>query len=126
LGFKGTISEYELVLMHNRLERGRLHKAKRCALIQDVPCGYVKLPTAEVARDPDEQAQATVQMVFDKLESGPNRVLTPGAGLGYAARDHDQSADPSHLQAPHLDPPDQPHDLATDPGPQRVFHRPAP
>ena len=29
LGFKGTISEYELVLMHNRLERGRLHKAKR-------------------------------------------------------------------------------------------------
>jgi DNA invertase Pin-like site-specific DNA recombinase len=68
LGFKGTISEYELVLMHNRLERGRLHKAKRCALIQDVPCGYVKRPTGEVARDPDEQAQATVQMVFDKFD----------------------------------------------------------
>jgi DNA invertase Pin-like site-specific DNA recombinase len=68
LGFKGTISEYELVLMHNRLERGRLHKAKRCALIQDVPCGYVKLPTGEVARDPDEQAQSTVQMVFDKFD----------------------------------------------------------
>jgi hypothetical protein len=68
LGFKGTISEYELVLMHNRLERGRLHKAKRCALIQDVPCGYVKLPTGEVTRDPDEQAQATVQMVFDKFD----------------------------------------------------------
>jgi DNA invertase Pin-like site-specific DNA recombinase len=68
LGFKGTISEYELVLMHNRLERGRLHKARRCALIQDVPCGYVKLPTGEVARDPDEQAQATVQMVFDKFD----------------------------------------------------------
>ena len=54
LGFKGTISEYELVLMHNRLERGRLHKANRCALFLDVPCGYVKLPTGEVARDPDE------------------------------------------------------------------------
>jgi DNA invertase Pin-like site-specific DNA recombinase len=68
LGFKGTISEYELVLMRNRLERGRLHKAKRGALILDVPCGYVKLPTGEVARDPDEQAQATVQLIFDKFD----------------------------------------------------------
>ena len=68
LGFKGTISEYELVLMHNRLERGRLRKAKRGALILDVPCGYVKLPTGEVARDPDEQVQATVQLVFDKFD----------------------------------------------------------
>ena len=68
LGFKGTISEYELVLMHNRLERGRLHKAKRCALFHDVPSGYVKLPTGEVARDPDEQVQATVRMVFDKFD----------------------------------------------------------
>ena len=72
LGFKGTISEYELVLMHNRLERGRLHKAKRGALILNVPCGYVKLPTGEVTRDPDEQVQATVQLVFDKFdELGP-------------------------------------------------------
>ena len=54
--------------MHNRLERGRLHKAKRGALILDVPCGYVKLPTGEVARDPDEQVQATVQLVFDKFD----------------------------------------------------------
>jgi DNA invertase Pin-like site-specific DNA recombinase len=68
LGFKGAISEYGLVPMHNRLGRGRLHKARRCALIQDVPCGYVKLPTGEVARDPDEQAQSTVQMVFDKFD----------------------------------------------------------
>jgi DNA invertase Pin-like site-specific DNA recombinase len=68
LGFKGTISEYELVLMHNRLERGRLHKANRCALFLDVPCGYVKLPTGEVDRDPDEQVQSTVQLVFDKFD----------------------------------------------------------
>jgi DNA-directed RNA polymerase specialized sigma24 family protein len=60
------------------------------------------------------------------LETGPNRVLTPGAGLGYAGWGHDQSGNPSHLQAPHLDPPDQPHDLAADPGPQREFPRPTP
>ena len=68
LGFKGTISEYELVLMHNRLERGRLHKANRCALFLEVPWGYVKLPTGEVVRDPDEQVQATVQLIFDKFD----------------------------------------------------------
>jgi DNA invertase Pin-like site-specific DNA recombinase len=68
LGFKGTISEYELVIMHNRLERGRLHKANRCALFLDVPCGYVKLPTGEVARDPDEQVQSIVQLIFDKFD----------------------------------------------------------
>jgi DNA invertase Pin-like site-specific DNA recombinase len=68
LGFKGTISEYELVLMHNRLERGRLHKANRCALFLDVPCGYVKLPTGEVARDPDEQVQSTLRLIFDKFD----------------------------------------------------------
>jgi DNA invertase Pin-like site-specific DNA recombinase len=68
LGFKGTISEYELVLMRNRLERGRLHKANRCALFLDVPWGYVKLPTGEVVHDPDEQVQATVQLIFDKFD----------------------------------------------------------
>ena len=68
LGFKGAISEYELILMHNRLERNRLHKARRCALFLDVPGGYVKLPTGGVDRDPDEQVQATVQLVFDKFD----------------------------------------------------------
>jgi DNA invertase Pin-like site-specific DNA recombinase len=68
LGLKGTISEYELVIMKNRLERGRLHKAQRGALILDVPCGYVKLPTGEVVLDPDEQVQATVRLIFDKFD----------------------------------------------------------
>jgi len=54
--------------MHNRLERNRLHKAKRCALFLDVPGGYVKLPTGEAVRDPDEQVQATVKLVFDKFD----------------------------------------------------------
>ncbi len=45
-----------------------MHKANRCALFLDVPWGYVKLPTGEVARDPDEQVQATVQLIFDKFD----------------------------------------------------------
>src|SRR5206468_12901027 len=43
LGLKGTISEFELVTMHNRLERGKLNKAQRGELFYFVPTGYVKV-----------------------------------------------------------------------------------
>jgi hypothetical protein len=62
------MSEVELITMRNRLERGKLHKAERGELVLNVPCGYVKLPTGEVAFDPDEQARPTVQLVFDKFD----------------------------------------------------------
>src|SRR5260370_19610386 len=68
LGLKGTMSEYELITMHNRLEGGKLHKAQRCELIQSVPCGYLKLPNGEAVLDPDEQARSTVRLVFDKFD----------------------------------------------------------
>jgi DNA invertase Pin-like site-specific DNA recombinase len=67
LGLKGTISEYELVTMRNRLERGKLNKAQRGELFHRVPFGYVQLPTGEVVFDPDEQARAVVQLLFDKF-----------------------------------------------------------
>jgi DNA invertase Pin-like site-specific DNA recombinase len=68
LGLKGTMSEYELVTMHNRLEGGKLHKARRCELILSVPCGYLKLPTGEAVLDPDEEARSIVRLVFDKFD----------------------------------------------------------
>jgi DNA invertase Pin-like site-specific DNA recombinase len=67
LGLKGTMSEVELTTMRNRLERGKLHKAQRGDLILEVPCGYLKRPNGEVALEPDEQARATVQLVFDQF-----------------------------------------------------------
>ena len=67
LGLKGTISEFELVTMRNRLERGKLNKAQRGDLFLKVPLGYLKLPTGEVILEPDEQARAVVQMLFDKF-----------------------------------------------------------
>jgi DNA invertase Pin-like site-specific DNA recombinase len=50
LGLKGNISEYEIVIMHNRLQRARLSKARKGELILDVPWGYVKLPTGSRPR----------------------------------------------------------------------------
>jgi DNA invertase Pin-like site-specific DNA recombinase len=57
LGLKGIMSEMELHIMRNRLERGRDHKAQRGELFFSVPVGYVILPTGEVDFDPDEQAR---------------------------------------------------------------------
>lgn len=67
LGLKGIMSEMELHIMRNRLERGRDHKAQRGALFFSVPVGYVILPTGEVDFDPDEQAREVIRLIFDKF-----------------------------------------------------------
>jgi DNA invertase Pin-like site-specific DNA recombinase len=68
LGLKGIMSEMELHIMQNRLERGRDHKAQRGELFFSVPMGYVILPTGEVDFDPDEQAQEVMRLIFDKFD----------------------------------------------------------
>ena len=68
LGMKGAMSEYELITLRNRLERGRDNKAARGELFLHVPIGYVKSPSGEVMQEPDEQARGIVQLVFDKFE----------------------------------------------------------
>jgi DNA invertase Pin-like site-specific DNA recombinase len=69
LGMKGTISEFELITLRNRLERGRDNKAARGELVLHVPIGYYKVPTTgEVVIEPDEEARAVVQLVFDKFK----------------------------------------------------------
>ena len=68
LGLKGIMSEMELHIMRNRLDRGRDNKAQRGELFHGVPMGYVILPTGEVDFDPDEQAREVVQLIFDKFD----------------------------------------------------------
>ena len=67
LGLKGTMSEFELFTMRNRLERGRLHKAQRGELFFTAPMGYVLLPSGEIIKEPDEQARAVTQLILDKF-----------------------------------------------------------
>ena len=66
LGLKGTLSEVELHTMRNRLERGKLNKAKRGELFLHAPNGFVKDDHGQLILDPDEQVRAVVQLVFDK------------------------------------------------------------
>src|SRR5262249_48168698 len=68
LGLKGSISEYELITMRNRLERGRLHKAQRGELFHSVPTGYLKLSSDRVTLDPDEQVREVIRLIFDKYD----------------------------------------------------------
>ena len=84
LGLKGTMSEVELHTMRNRLERGKLNKAKRGEYFVHAPTGFVKDDNGQLILDPDEQVRAVVQLVFDKyMELG-----TYHAVFRYM-RDHD-------------------------------------
>ncbi len=65
---KGTISEFELVTMKNRLEGGRLRKAGRGELFHRVPTGYIKLSSDRVEMDPDDQVREVVRLIFDKYD----------------------------------------------------------
>jgi DNA invertase Pin-like site-specific DNA recombinase len=93
LGLKGTMSEFELCTMRNRLDRGKLNKAARGELFFKVPCGYVKLPSGELAFDPDEQARDVVRSVFDKFDELGSihavfrDLLSHGIRLGMRAQD---------------------------------------
>jgi len=84
LGLKGTMSEAELHILKARMLAGRKAKAGRGELGKPVPMGYMRRPSGEVAFDPDEQAQATIRLVFDLFD----RFRTVGKVMTYLV-EHD-------------------------------------
>ena len=69
LGLKGTLSEAELHVLRQRMNQGRLNKAKRGELFNHPPIGYVRLhASGELAIDPDQQVQSVVRLLFDKFD----------------------------------------------------------
>ena len=68
LGLKGTMSEAELHTIKMRMHAGRNAKAARGELGMQVPLGYVRRPSGEVVKEPDEQARAAVEMIFEQFE----------------------------------------------------------
>jgi DNA invertase Pin-like site-specific DNA recombinase len=65
LGLKGTMSEAELHILKRRMLEGKRAKARRGELGMQVPMGYIRRPSGEAIKDPDEQAQGTIEMVFN-------------------------------------------------------------
>ena len=68
LGLKGTLSEAELHVLRQRMNEGRLNKARRGELLTHAPIGYVRTITGDLVIDPDEQVQSVVRMIFDKFD----------------------------------------------------------
>ncbi|MFG2943569.1 recombinase family protein [Streptomyces sp. NPDC048282] len=93
LGLKGTISEAELHLIKQRMWNGRIGKARRGELAVPLPVGYLRLADGHVVKDPDEQVQAVVRLVFDLFDelgliNGVLRFLVDhGIQIGVRARE---------------------------------------
>lgn len=81
LGLRALMSEAELHLIRQRMNLGRMNKARRGALFTSVPMGYIRSGDG-VALDPDAQVQTALRLAFDKFEE----LGTVGAVLRYMAR----------------------------------------
>jgi DNA invertase Pin-like site-specific DNA recombinase len=68
LGLKGTLSEAELHVIKQRMLAGKKAKARRGELGMQLAMGYVKHPSGEIIKDPDEQAQSTTTLIFTLFE----------------------------------------------------------
>jgi DNA invertase Pin-like site-specific DNA recombinase len=81
LGLRALMSEVELHLIRQRMNLGRMNKARRGALFTSVPMGYIRTGD-DVALDADAQVQSALRLVFDKFDE----LGTVGAVLRYMAR----------------------------------------
>jgi DNA invertase Pin-like site-specific DNA recombinase len=68
LGLKGTLSEAELHVLRQRMNEGRLNKARRGELFNHPPMGYLRHLSGELVLDPDQQVQSVIRLIFEKFE----------------------------------------------------------
>lgn len=78
LGLKGQLSELELHTLRGRLTAGLLHKAERGALAQRLPAGLVRDLAGRVVKDPNQEVQDRITLVFDTFlqRRSASQVLT--------------------------------------------------
>ena len=61
------MSEAELHLLKMRLEAGRMNQVKRGAYQHHLPTGFMRLPDGTVVKDPDQQIQHVIGLIFTKF-----------------------------------------------------------
>ncbi len=64
LGLKGQLSELELHTIRARLTAGLLSKAQRGELALQLPVGLVREPQGAVVKEPDQEVQGRIALVF--------------------------------------------------------------
>jgi excisionase family DNA binding protein len=67
LGLKGTMSEVELSMFRQRSQEAIRQKARRGEYFTHVAEGYVLGEDGRLEKDPDEQVQRVIGLVFDKF-----------------------------------------------------------
>ena len=68
LGLKGQISELELHTIRNRLHAALVQKAQRGELAQSLPAGLVRDEAGVVRKDPHQEVQSRIALIFDSLQ----------------------------------------------------------
>jgi len=67
LGLKGSLSEYELTVLHQRSYEAMLAKARRGELRFELPVGLVWTEQDGIELEPDRRVQQAIRLVFDKF-----------------------------------------------------------
>lgn len=67
LGLKVLLSSNEIRLMHQRLQESMLRKAQRHELRLSLPVGLIFVPHLGIQRDPDEQVQSAIRLLFERF-----------------------------------------------------------
>src|SRR5215831_7053416 len=67
LGLRGMLSEAELHLLQLRMEAGRLRQVEQGTYRQGLPTGLVRLEDGQVVKDPDQQVQRILTVVFERF-----------------------------------------------------------
>ncbi len=70
LGMKGTMADFELVWLRQRLEGGRWHRAERGEFRGRPPIGYVWDDQGKLVLDPDEEIRRAVALLFERYRVG--------------------------------------------------------
>jgi DNA invertase Pin-like site-specific DNA recombinase len=67
LGLQGMLSEAELHLLHLRLAAGRQRQITQGTYQQHLPTGLTRLDDGQISKDPDQQIQHTLTLVFERF-----------------------------------------------------------
>lgn len=67
LGLKGTMSEMELSTFRQRTQEAIRQMAHRGEYYANVPVGYIHLGEGRLEKNPDQQVQRAIELVFDKF-----------------------------------------------------------
>lgn len=76
LGMKGTMADFELVWLRQRMDGGRWHLARKGAFRMRPPAGYVydDEDATSLSLDPDEEVRRAIELLFERYRvAGTNR-----------------------------------------------------